>query len=93
MKIKKLDGRYAGGNQFDYCVDFIHYKDGELFCDVRAWCWETWGPGRELKFVRSSNDTRWSWLTDGYRTRIYLLGEEEYTWFTLRWSECLHRKN
>lgn len=86
MKIKKLDKRYAGGNLFDYCIDFLHYKDGELFCDVRAWCWETWGPGRELKFITMPNARKWAFLTDSHRTRIYLLGDEEYAWFKLRWE-------
>ena len=92
MSIKKLDARYSGGNLFDYCVEFIHYKDGELFCDVRAWCWETWGPSSELKFIRTPNFKKWAFITDSHRTRIYLSGEQEYSWFILRWSECLSRK-
>ncbi len=93
MKIVKLDRRYTGGRQFDYAVEFTHpYKDGELFCDVREWCWQTWGPGRELKFVDVKSTPNWSFMTDNYRTRIYLSDTQEVEWFTLRWSECIYRK-
>ena len=93
MKITKLDRRYTGGRQFDYAVEFTHpYKDGELFCEVREWCWQTWGPGRELKFVDVKSDYHWSFMTDNYRTRIYLRDKVEVEWLTLRWSECIYRK-
>ena len=93
MKIVKLDRRYTGGRQFDFCVEFTHpFKDGNLFCETREWCWTTWGPGRELKFVELKSPDNWAFMTDNYRTRIYLAGKKEVEWFTLRWSECLHRK-
>ena len=93
MKIVKLDRRYTGGRSFDYAVEFIPaYKEGELFCEVREWCWQTWGPGRELKFINLDSDHCWCFMTDNYRTRIYLKGEQELEWFMLRWSECIYRK-
>ena len=94
MKIVKLDRRYTGGRQFDYAVEFTHpYKDGDLFCDAREWCWQTWGPGRELKFVDINSKDRWCFMTDNYRTRIYLSNTQEVEWFTLRWSDCIYQKN
>lgn len=94
MRITKLDNRYTGGRQFDYVVEFTHpYREGELFCDAREWCWQTWGPGRELKFTPVNTDPIWAFLTDNHRTRIYLRDKAEVEWFTLRWSECIHRKN
>ena len=93
MKITKLDRRYTGGRKFNYAVEFSPYKDGELFCDVREWCWQTWGPGRELKFVNLDDNERWAFMTDNYRTRIYLSDIQEVEWFTLRWSECIRPKN
>ena len=94
MKIVKLDRRYTGGRQFDYAVEFTHpFKDGELFCDDREWCWQTWGPGRELKFVDINSKDPWCFMTDNYRTRIYLSDTKEVEWFTLRWSDCIYRKN
>jgi len=93
MKIVKLDRRYTGGRQFDYAVEFTHpYKDGELFCEAREWCWQTWGPGRELKFVDINSKDSWCFMTDNYRTRIYLSNMQEVEWFTIRWSECILQK-
>lgn len=94
MKITKLDNRYAGGRTFDYAVEFTYpYKDGQMFCEVREWCWATWGPGRELKFVPKDSDMLWAFITDNHRTRLYLRSKKEVEWFTLRWSECIYRKN
>lgn len=93
MTITKLDGRYTGGRQFHYMVEFTRpYTEGEMFCEVREWCWTTWGPGRELKFVSFDSDTQWCFMTDNHRTRIYLRDKKEVEWFTLRWSECIYRK-
>ena len=93
MNIRKLDNRYAGGRQFDYAVEFTYpYKDGQMFCEVREWCWATWGAGRELKFVPVGSDLVWAFISDNHRIRIYLRGISEVEWFTLRWSECIYRK-
>ena len=63
MIIVKLDRRYTGGRQFDYAVEFTHpYKDGDLFCQAREWCWQTWGPGRELKFVDINSTPNWAFM-------------------------------
>lgn len=86
-KITKLDGRYIGGSEFKYCLEFYYpFKDGEEFCAVREWCWETWGPGRELKFTDSSRKFKWAFLVDSNRTRIYLKSDEELSWYKLRWE-------
>jgi hypothetical protein len=93
MSITKLDGRYAGGNQFHYMVEFLRpYTEKELFCEVREWCWTTWGPSRELKFMDTSVEQVWCFMTDNHRTRIYLKNKKELEWFILRWPECLFRK-
>jgi hypothetical protein len=84
LKIQKLDKRYTGGDKFSYCIDF-NYKDGELFCDIRAWCWETWGPSCEFKFVRDNNP-EWCWISDTYRNRLYFKGTAEINWYKLRWE-------
>jgi len=94
IKIVKLDRRFTGGRAFKYAIEFTHpYKDGELFCDAREWCWTTWGPGRELKFVNTNSAFKWAFMTDNYRTRIYLCDKKEVEWFILRWSDCIHQKN
>jgi hypothetical protein len=85
-KITKLDSRYAGGQKFDYCLEFYHpHSQGREFCEIREWCWQTWGPGRELKFLDYNTEYKWAFLVDGYRTRIYLSGNEELSWYKLRW--------
>ncbi len=87
MSVVSLDRRFTGGSEFDYCIEF-HYphKDGNLFCDVRSWCWETWGPGRELKFLDPEKKYAWAFITDSHRTRIYLRGKQELEWYKLRWE-------
>ena len=86
--ITKLDGRYVGGALFKYCLEFHYpYIDGDFFCAVREWCWSTWGPGRELKFIPHTNNSfKWAFLIDTNRTRIYLLGDEELSWYKIRWE-------
>jgi len=82
---KQLDKRYTGGYQFHYCIDF-YYKQGPLFRKVRDWCWETWGPSCELKFIEQNEELKWAWITDTYRTRIYFKDTSEITWYKLRWQ-------
>lgn len=83
--ITKLNGRYLGGREFKYCLEFIQFRYGEDFCAVRDWCWATWGPSRELKFIFNKQEFKWAFITDNHRTRIYLLGDEELSWYKLRW--------
>jgi hypothetical protein len=82
--ITELDRRYTGGNYFKYGLDFT-YKQGSLFCDVREWCWETWGPSCELKFIEDDKEYKWAWITDNHRTRIYFRDTAEVNWYKLRW--------
>lgn len=83
-EVKELDRRYTGGNYFNYCLDF-YYKQGPMFCDVREWCWEIWGPSCELKFITQDKQYKWAWITDNHRTRIYFRDIEEINWYKLRW--------
>jgi hypothetical protein len=81
---KELDKRYTGDYQFHYCIDF-YYKQGPLFREVRNWCWDTWGPSCELKFIDQHEELKWAWITDNHRTRIYLCDTAEVNWYKLRW--------
>lgn len=83
-KPKELDKRYTGGYYFDYCIDF-YYKQSTQFRNVREWCWQTWGPSAELRFVTKEEDLKWAWITDNYRIRIYFKSEAEVNWYKLRW--------
>ena len=83
--LKDLDRRYTGGAQFNYCLDFYGKDKGKHFCDVRNWFWQTYGPSSELIFYRDSQQV-WAWITDGYRTRIYIKSNKELEWYRLRWE-------
>lgn len=84
--ITALDRRYTGGNYFKYSLEFL-YQQGPLFCEIREWCWATYGPSRELKFIDAydNKEYKWAWITDNHRTRIYLRDIEEVNWYKLRW--------
>lgn len=83
--LKDLDRRYTGGAQFNYCLDFYGKDKGKHFCNVRNWFWQTYGPSSELIFYRDSQQV-WAWITDGYRTRIYIKSDKELEWYRLRWE-------
>ena len=87
VDLKKLDRRFAGGANFGYCLEFVHpHKDGHDFCTIREWCWQVFGPGRELKFLNPKQKYTWAFLTDNHRTRIYLYSDAELNWYKLKFQ-------
>jgi hypothetical protein len=103
INVKKTDRRHKCSDKFKYYVDVDYETFGqrisgpellaEKFFELRVWCWETWGPGREA----DQYDTRpqaffldqnphWSWLNDEHRQRLYLAGTDEAALFALKWS-------
>ncbi len=99
IKVKKTDKRHTGHLQFKYYVEikakeYNEYKlVMEKFFELRQWCWETWGPSREVDQYSSiegswkeDQNHAWSWVNDQYRARLYLGGKEEAAFFTLKWS-------
>ena len=61
-KVTKLDRRHNGYNIMKYIVE-VDWNLGEskddriqFFKDTRAWLWENYGPGTELKFVTLTFD-------------------------------------
>lgn len=98
--VKKTDKRHTAGEKFLYYAivkaDSYMERSGEIqekFYEIRAWCWETWGPTREANESRSAknswqgdNNNHWSWINDNWRARIYLAGKDEAALFTLKWS-------
>ena len=84
-RIKKLDFRYNGGHHFKYCIDFT-FKQGDDFVNLRNWCWETWGPSCELKFLKLEDSKPWGWIVDSYRNRLYFRDDAEINWVKLRWQ-------
>jgi|TARA_R110000772_G_scaffold256695_1_gene373323 hypothetical protein len=55
--VKKLDGRYAYNNYFEYCVEFPRNQFGPVeFHTVMAWMVETYGYSAEVRdfmYIRS----------------------------------------
>lgn len=99
IKVKKTDKRHTAHNKFGYFVDIKmdSYTEREAvyekFFELRLWCWETWGPSREVDQCSTMKDTEpkdknnhWGWINDQYRARLYLTGADEAAYFTLKWS-------
>jgi hypothetical protein len=98
IKIKRTDKRHTAYDRFKYYVEVkndvwpervaVHEK----FFELRLWCWETWGPSREVdRYSLDYKDTpdkniHWAWLNDQYRARLYLGGPEDAAFFTLKWA-------
>jgi hypothetical protein len=101
ITVKKTDKRHTGSDRFKYYVDIKQsprnwnetYLIKEKFYEIRQWCWETWGPAREVDQFNSRDgawtedqNPAWAWINDQHRSRIYLAGKEEAAYFTLKWS-------
>ena len=99
IKVRKTDKRFNGNTRYKYYVKIYpgFYESAmEEFFKLRVWCWETWGPAREVsatspkdncqnKYTNDLNDN-WSWLNDEYRARIYLKDKNEVALFQLKWG-------
>ena len=75
---------------FKYIIDFAHGANGYAeringLSDARDWCWQTWGPSREVDNIYIGRvERRWAWATDHYNIRLYLKDDEELTLFKLK---------
>lgn len=94
MIIKKLDRRNNGHENFKYYAKFSSVVRNN-FHEVREWCWDTWGPSKELsEWLHDTNliipvycqNDHWTWQNDNYCCRIYLRGDPEMVFFKLRWE-------
>lgn len=93
VKVQKLDRRFAGHGLFKYYVSPLGTASWEARCDKlqewREWAWQTFGPGTDLEHAtRTLNprDWKWSWDPDHFYCRLYLKGDEELAWFTLKYG-------
>jgi len=86
MKPNKLDARYKGFGQFKYMVK-CDYNEKELFCQIREWCWQQWGPSCEQTLIAflKEKPTKWAWDSEYGNLRILIATEKEYQWFLLKW--------
>jgi hypothetical protein len=95
MQVTELDGRHTGRNKFKYYIEpqinRYKFRDEWLsdFLAWRAWCWEVWGPGCELRFAtdrRNNLNPLWGWQTEFTNQRLYLRSDSEMTMFLLKWK-------
>jgi hypothetical protein len=99
IKVKRTDKRHTAFDRFKYYIEIKQddwaerHKAREKFFELRLWCWETWGPSREVDQYNLEIDidpvdknNHWSWINDQYRARLYLAGPADAAYFTLKWS-------
>lgn len=90
IQLTKLDRRMTGYGDFKFMVKFLSQFDLAKFLEIRNWCWEQWGPSYEYYFHNHSKlpnkNPSWCWLINEFDSRIYFAGDEEASWFLLRWS-------
>jgi hypothetical protein len=100
--ISKINKRFKGAGHWEYLISVPHYRDSrELFFEMREWCWNTWGPSKEISdwmedtnsdlYTPVSFNQSWCWSHDsgtphGVTHRLYIRGEKELVLFKLRWE-------
>jgi hypothetical protein len=87
-KVKRLTKQYNGYGHFKFLIQptaFNIVTNRHHLAEWREWCWETWGPGRELLWsVTGTPDAVWSWDTEHGHYRIYLKSDAELVLFQLK---------
>ena len=99
IKVKRTDKRHTAYDRFRYYVEIKRddwaerHAVHEKFFELRLWCWETWGPSREvdqysleIDSIPKDKNNHWSWINDQYRARLYLGASEDAAYFTLKWA-------
>lgn len=109
LKVVKTNGKYNSYPDFLYNITVEYGRRSpsrnesiimkQDWFAVREWCWETWGPSKELedwlidrqlainemdKLV--GHNVHWCWQNNQYASRIYLATDKELNWFKLRWQ-------
>lgn len=103
----KLDRRHTGFGEWKYFIDrppiydqgkFITaFETKQIFFMWRSWCWETWGPSKELEewldalrnpmLIPFCQNQNWCWQNNSHNTRIYLRDDKELSHFLLKWCQ------
>lgn len=101
----KLDRRNTGFGYWEYYINrpkrafnsnLSLYECQQTFFSWREWCWQTWGPSKELddwlEDIRQNKDAvshneYWCFQNRDYSTRIYLKSNKELSLFLLKWSQ------
>jgi hypothetical protein len=87
-KVKRLTRQYNGHTHFKYIIQptekNILIARNQL-ADYREFCWQTWGPGRELlASITATPDARYAWDSEHGNLRIYLKSDAELMLFELK---------
>lgn len=95
MKLVKLDRRHTGHHQWRWFATPDIAGKKYIFFLYREWCWEQWGPSKELNEYGYrdlfdgdyASNPHWCWsIVQRVHYRIYLRGDIEASMFTFKWS-------
>jgi hypothetical protein len=98
MKLIKLDNRHTGVGLYEYFVE-VPTSVGRvqiLHC-WREWCWESFGPGIELRFAVDPRaefkvlpiqiPRSWAWQTEFGKFRLYFKDHAVASAFLFQWDK------
>lgn len=93
LKLIKLDSRYSGFPIWQFMAQSNNTQNRLDFHKGRVWCWEQWGPSKELFYFGHTDkydnidcsNNKWCWSTVDRFARIYLRTETEASMFSLSW--------
>lgn len=88
-QVKRLTRQYNGYDHFKWLIECGAYDEIQNRRDLsawREWCWQTWGPSKELLWAITIKPVPvWAWDTEFRHKRLYLKGDVERTLFELKW--------
>jgi len=97
-KVTKLDRRHTCYNIMKYHVEItldIWGSENRVakFMEYRNWCWDTFGPGVERKWITLGVGEKgletlnsWAWHTEHNEMRLYFKSDAELALFTLKYT-------
>ena len=87
-KVKQLTRQYNGFNHYKWLIECgvrDEMQNRHDLTDWRDWCWQTWGPSRELVWATSRLPVPvWAWDTEFRHKRLYLKSDQELALFQLK---------
>lgn len=105
-KFKKIDKRHTAYSYFNFYAEYVFdpwnskYAGFQQFFIIREWCWQTWGPSKEIQNWIDDENNRlynkhygelhsqneyWSWGNEEYKPRIYFRTEKELSLYLMKW--------
>lgn len=87
-RVKQLTRQYNGFNHYKWLIECgvpDETQNRHELADWRDWCWQTWGPSRELLWAITRPPVPvWAWDTEFRHRRIYLKSDAELALFQLK---------